>query len=127
MNERDRPSIEIDEDVRAVAAYMVASIPAARLVAVAKAMSEMAPLLWSQYIPEPVQPLRFVYAPISACGRHTPATANGSCLAQQPEFWRLTWPGSTSRLRPWKARTMWQPAPAAKDDDRGTGRATRPL
>jgi ABC-type phosphate transport system permease subunit len=45
----DKPTIEIDSDVQLVAAYMASNIPAARLVGVAKAMGEVAPLLWGSY------------------------------------------------------------------------------
>jgi hypothetical protein len=51
--------------VQTVAAFMMANVPAARLVAVAKTVGEMAPLLWGQYDPEQVQPTSFRVASIS--------------------------------------------------------------
>jgi len=40
-----RPKIEVDEDVQMVAAVMMANIPTARSVAVAKAVDAIAPTL----------------------------------------------------------------------------------
>lgn len=78
MTTRDRPAtIEVDENVQAVAAYMVASVPAARLVAVARAIGEMAPLLWGQYPQEQISALRLAWAPINPCEPQTRSGAIG--------------------------------------------------
>jgi hypothetical protein len=61
---RGKPTIDVDVNVLDVAAYMVTNVPAARLVAVAKAIGEMAPLLWSHYTREQIEPLRLRQAPI---------------------------------------------------------------
>ena len=53
----------IDPDVRAVAEFMQGSMPAAKLVEVAAAVASMAPILWGQYAPEPVQALRLNQTP----------------------------------------------------------------
>ena len=47
----------IDPDVKAVAEFMQSTLAAARLVPVAKAVSELAPLLWGKYSPESVDAL----------------------------------------------------------------------
>lgn len=80
MNPREESIIEVDDDVRTVAAFMMANMPAARLVAVAKAIGEMAPLLWGHYTPEPIQALRLRRSPNSACDRHVQPNASGSHL-----------------------------------------------
>ena len=78
MDIRGESVIEVDDDVRTVAAFMVANIPTARLVAVAKAIGEMAPLLWGQYASEQIQALRLRRLPISACDPHVQPNARGS-------------------------------------------------
>lgn len=47
----------IDEDVKAVAAFMQEKIPASRLVAVADGIAGIAPLLWSRYQGEKIDVL----------------------------------------------------------------------
>lgn len=80
MTHSNGPTIEIDEHVKAVALFMTTNIPTARLVPVAKALGEMAPLLWGQYVPEHIHPLRVVSVSISAGDRHTQSNASESPL-----------------------------------------------
>jgi len=71
--------IAIDEDVKAVAEFMLEHVAANRLVAVAKGMAAIAPLFWGQHRPEEIQTLRLV-APkptISVRGPHKQSSANG--------------------------------------------------
>jgi hypothetical protein len=58
----------LDEDVRAVAAFMQERISVARLVAVASGVAALAPLLWGRYQPEELSVLRLVHPAISDCG-----------------------------------------------------------
>lgn len=56
-------NLKIDSDVGAVIEIMQRTIPAARLVSVAQAVSELAPLLWGQYEKEGIAaPLLCGYA-----------------------------------------------------------------
>jgi hypothetical protein len=57
--------MHLDQDVEAVAAYMQASVPAARLVAVASAIEKIAPLLWGHYSQETVRPLTLPATPLA--------------------------------------------------------------
>jgi len=56
----------LDEDVQGVLEFMQANIPASKLVAVAQAVSAMAPLLWGHHAPEPVSTVRLIGHPLSA-------------------------------------------------------------
>jgi hypothetical protein len=58
-------TVVLDEDVRAVAEFMLARVAASRLVAVADGLATIAPLLWGSYQAEAVQVLRLMSAPIS--------------------------------------------------------------
>jgi hypothetical protein len=49
--------IIVDDDLRTVAEYMQANVPAAKLVATADALSAVAPLLWGRYERQAVVPL----------------------------------------------------------------------
>jgi hypothetical protein len=49
--------IKMDADLAAVASFMQATLPAAKLVHVAQAIGELAPLLWRRYGSEPIDPL----------------------------------------------------------------------
>ena len=48
----------VDPDVRKIAEFMVKNIQANRLVAVAKGVSDLAPLLWGHHSPEAVNVIR---------------------------------------------------------------------
>lgn len=75
----DRPgsmSLEIDGDVRAVAQFMMQNVATARLVAVARSVSDLAPMLWGHYTSEDVSGLRLVLGPISACDPQTRSDAS---------------------------------------------------
>jgi hypothetical protein len=73
----DRPETEIvfDEDVRAVAEFMLANVAAAKLVSVASAVAQIAPVLWGHYAQEPVRALTLQYAPIWDQIRRTQSSA----------------------------------------------------
>jgi hypothetical protein len=70
-------NIAIDPDVLAVTEFLQARIPARRLVGVAEAVATLAPILWGQHAPEPVQALRLNAEPIAAVVR-TPKASNES-------------------------------------------------
>jgi hypothetical protein len=55
----------LDADVKAVVEFMQSSVSATHLVEVAKAVNALAPTLWGQYQPEPIQALRLVNAPLT--------------------------------------------------------------
>jgi len=72
----------LDEDVKAVAEFMQNQIPASRLVAVAQAVAQIAPLMWSRYQfnpPEEVDAIRLVSQPpiASVCDRHIQSSGTG--------------------------------------------------
>ena len=56
--------LDIDPDVKAVAAFMQEQIPADRLVSVAIAIEGLAPALWGQYDRSQVQALSLCAEPI---------------------------------------------------------------
>ncbi len=58
-------TLEMDPDLKAVLQFMQASVPAAKLVGVAREMAIAAPLLWGRYNAEPVIAMALVAAPIS--------------------------------------------------------------
>ena len=62
-------NLEMDKDVKAVAEHMQATVPAAKLVAAAEALSAVAPLLWGSYERQAVQTLCLRSEPISADGQ----------------------------------------------------------
>jgi hypothetical protein len=74
----NRPEMELalDQDVRAVCEFMLANMPAAKLVSVAKAMAEIAPVLWGHYPTEEIRALSWRSAPILACDPHTQSVAS---------------------------------------------------
>jgi hypothetical protein len=53
-------NLKLDDDVRAVADFMVANIPAGRLVSVANCVSTIAPAIWGHHKSEPVVTIRLV-------------------------------------------------------------------
>ena len=61
---------EMDPDVQSIAEFMLAHIPAARLVGVVAGLSAVAPILWGHYPAEDVRSLR-----VLADDLHTPLTA----------------------------------------------------
>lgn len=70
--------LEIDSDVKVVAEFMQRTVATARLVSVASALAELAPLLWGHYPRERVEPLQLIPLPINlARDSHTLADASG--------------------------------------------------
>lgn len=65
----------MDDDVQRVCEFMQASLPTAKLVAVADGLASLAPLLWGAYQGEAVAALRLLSEPISGCDRHRPRDA----------------------------------------------------
>jgi hypothetical protein len=66
--------LEIDPDVKAVAEFMQASVPASRLVSVAKGVNDLAPLLWGGFAPESIEVLSLAH-PTPASGETSPLVA----------------------------------------------------
>ena len=66
-------TLSADPDVQAVAEFMQACIPTARLVGVAAGVSALAPLLWGHYEAEAVRSLR-----LRADGPRTQSNASES-------------------------------------------------
>lgn len=58
-------NIEMDGDVKRVAEYMQASVPAAKLVAVAQHLALLSPILWGRHQSEDLIALQLVSEPIS--------------------------------------------------------------
>jgi hypothetical protein len=69
-----------DVDARAVFEFMLANVPAAKLVAVANAVAQIAPVLWGHYKSEEVRALTWEWSSISACDPRTRSTASESLL-----------------------------------------------
>jgi len=67
----------LDSDVRAVAEFMHQNMAAARLVAIARGIAALAPLLWGHYEAEEVSVLRLEQPPIVEPGAG-PARSNAS-------------------------------------------------
>lgn len=67
-------TLSMDPDVRAVASFMQQEVPAARLVAVARAVAELAPSLWGKHEPEGCEAIRLVAQPPSSS--QTPSAAS---------------------------------------------------
>ena len=59
-----------DPDVKAVAEFMQSTLPATRLVSIANAISELAPILWGRYTRESVDALYLA---------HPQPSSNDSC------------------------------------------------
>jgi hypothetical protein len=57
--------IRIDQHVQKTAEFMQQNIPASKLVAVAKAMNELGPILWKQFSSEDIQAVRLEADPIT--------------------------------------------------------------
>lgn len=72
----------VDDDVRSVAEFMEATMPASRLASVAKGLAALAPLLWGHFCAEEVRAIALVSAPISADGLPTQQVSNAHHLAQ---------------------------------------------
>jgi hypothetical protein len=62
--------IIIDPDVQAVAEFMQGKIPASKLVAIASALSALAPVLWGHNRAEEVEAVRLKAEPIFARDPH---------------------------------------------------------
>ena len=56
--------IKLDEDVMSVIGYMQTQVQARKLVGVARALRELAPLLWGHHEQESIDVLRVVAEPI---------------------------------------------------------------
>lgn len=62
----------IDPDVQAVAEFMLANVPANRLVSVVNGLARIAPVLWEHHDVEAIAMLRLEHAPIvCVCDPHT--------------------------------------------------------
>jgi hypothetical protein len=61
-------TLMMDDDVRIVAEFMQATVPAAKLRLVAKSINALAPILWDSS-PEEVRAIALIASPIS---RHDP-------------------------------------------------------
>jgi len=48
--------ITVDDDLRSVAAFMEANVPASKLTAIAEGLNAVAPLLWGHYAREGIIP-----------------------------------------------------------------------
>ena len=69
------PELKMDADVAAVVHYMQTTLPATKLVSVAQAVSDLAPLLWRRYDQEAVLPLELLAS--SDLVECKPASAKG--------------------------------------------------
>ena len=77
--------ISIDPEVKSVAEFMQRNVAATRLVAVAKAIGDIPPLLWSHHGLEPRQvlrPLLLSELPILACDQRRLSSASERGLAR---------------------------------------------
>ncbi len=63
--------LQVDEHVEKVIAFMQTNLPAAKLVAVANAIKELATPLWGHYEREEIVPLSLRHGLISADDQHT--------------------------------------------------------
>jgi len=68
--------VKLDPDLQRAAAYLQASFPAAKLVAITQGLNQLAPMLWGHYEPERLDALRLVAEPISPCDPRTQSTAS---------------------------------------------------
>jgi hypothetical protein len=66
----------MDADVQAVAEFMQANVRASRLLAVSQWLAVLAPVLWSQYQPEPVIPLLLRASPCEPRTRSIASESN---------------------------------------------------
>jgi hypothetical protein len=71
---RDRSELILDKDVQAICEFMLANIPATRLIAVANEVGKIAPLLWGRYPQEEVATLDLRRRPISIAGTQSTAS-----------------------------------------------------
>jgi hypothetical protein len=76
INERDRAELVLEKDVQAVCEFMLANMSAAKLVSVANAVAQLAPVLWGHYPREEVRTFTWEWPAISACDPRTQSTAN---------------------------------------------------
>lgn len=58
MTPTPTPKVNLDNDVAAIVLAMQSLVPANKLVAVSHAVYQLAPILWSQYGREDVNPMR---------------------------------------------------------------------
>ena len=65
-------TMEVDDDIKAVAEFMQERIEASRLVSVAEGLAAVAPLLWGRHPRKEVAVIQLSSVdPISNCGQHT--------------------------------------------------------
>ena len=67
--------VVFDPDVKAVAEFMQANVPAAKLMGVANRISEIAGLLWGHYDADDVEAMRLVHPPMKDHGSQTQSGA----------------------------------------------------
>lgn len=65
--------IAINDDVQTIAEFMQSNLPATRLVGVARALNQLAPILWGQHGSEDIQCLALLSNP--PCEPHKPAVS----------------------------------------------------
>ena len=70
-------NVLLDADVQAVMEFMQEKVEAGRLVGVSRGIAALAPLLWGQYQPETVDPLRLAEPSISGCDPPTQPSSSG--------------------------------------------------
>jgi hypothetical protein len=74
--------LEVDKDVKHVLEFMQNSMPATKLLSVAKAIAELAPVLWGRFEAESIFALRLVSpAPNAARVEHTQQGARAHASA----------------------------------------------
>ena len=73
-------NITVDDDVKSVLEMMQRNIPANRLVAVARGVEKIAPILWGQYEIEEVKPLCLTDDAIFRDDLHTRLTSTEQFL-----------------------------------------------
>jgi hypothetical protein len=72
---RNERELVIDADVKRVVEYMLGSVEAAKLLSVAQAVAQLAPILWGHHERVEVRTLALQYAPITSIAGGTPTTA----------------------------------------------------
>lgn len=68
--------LSVDPDVEEAAAFLQRSFAASKLVAIASALAELAPLLWGHYLLDDSPILKLIADPISPDDQRTRSTAN---------------------------------------------------
>lgn len=74
---KKHPSLEINQEVLDVLAYIERTVVASRFVSVSEAVAKIAPILWDRYQKEEISPLLLRYpAPISDHELHTQSSSS---------------------------------------------------